>query len=67
MKETRLVTLRELAKMSGRTVNEVLTTAQEAKALRLHPGDNNIFVDLDVFMAYLDEIINEEVRVLNGK
>jgi hypothetical protein len=67
MEERKIVTLYELAKLSGRQVNECLYIAQEAKALRLQPGDSNIHVDLKIFQDHLESMIVDELKVLNGK
>lgn len=63
----RLVTLHDLARMSNRTVQEVLYTAQEANAVKLQPGDSNIYIDVDIFQEHLDEIIEDELRTVNCK
>lgn len=67
VKERKIVTLYDLAKMSNRNATECLHIAQEAKALRLQPEDTNIYVDVQMFQDHLDKIINEELKVLNGK
>lgn len=67
MRERKVVTLYELARMAKRPINECLYLAQESKALRLQPSDTNIYVDLDVFQNHLDKIIIEELKNINGK
>lgn len=62
-----LVTLDRLAQMLEKPVQKIYITAQAANAFRCKKHSNNIFVDLDVFQDYLDEVINEEIKLINGK
>ena len=63
----RIISLGNLAITLGKPAQEVLYLAQEGESLALQPGDANIFVDVDKFMKHLDDIINEEIRRINGK
>ena len=62
----RIISLDNLAIALGRPAQEVLYMAQEGNALALQPGDTNIFVDADIFMKHMDEVINEEIRRINN-
>lgn len=59
---SRLINLYELAKKTGRTVQECLYIAQEANAVKMQPGDANIFIDSDIFQMHLEKIIDKEVE-----
>lgn len=66
IKEEKLATIHELVEMTGIKAQECLDIAQEANALRLKPGDKNIFIDVDMFREHLDETIIEDIKIING-
>lgn len=61
------ITLKELAEILDRHVQEVYEMAKEANAIILVPGESGINIDLDKFKDYLDTRINEEVAILNNR
>jgi hypothetical protein len=63
----RIISLNNLANALGRPAQEVLYMAQEGECMAMQPGDANIFVDVDKFMGHLDDLINEELRIINQK
>ena len=66
-KERREATLNVLANMMEKPVMTVLAEARMAGAiLNKSTPKKNIYIDLDKYEAYLDKLINEEMKVVNN-
>ena len=62
-----LIALNELAKAVEKPVMTVFRMAQKAKAICTSPTDENIYIDVTTFEKYLDNIINEEIKLINNQ
>ena len=62
----REVTLNVLANMMEKPVMTVLAEAKMAKAILKKEKAMNIYIDLDKYEAYLDELANEDLKYVNN-
>lgn len=62
----REVTLNVLAQMMEKPVMYVLAQANMAKAILKKENANNIYIDLDKYEAYLEELTKEELSYINN-
>ena len=56
-----LINLYEIAKNTGIKVQNCLYLAQEANAVKMKPGDANIFIDANIFKNHLDTIVDKHM------
>ena len=62
----REVTLNVLANMMEKPVMTVLAEAKMSKAILKKEKAMNIYIDLDKYEAYLDELANEDLKYVNN-
>ena len=62
----REATLNVLANMMEKPVMTVLAEARMAKAILKKENAQNIYIDLDKYENYLDQLINDEMKVVNN-
>jgi hypothetical protein len=62
----RKITLNNLAIMQEKTVMTVLAESKMAHAIITKRDDLNIYIDLDKYEAYLEKLIQEELKDINN-
>lgn len=60
-----IISLKSMAELMEKPVQEVLENAKEANAVKLKPDDRDVYIDVEAYQNYMDREINEGLKSIN--